>query len=103
VGGSRNGRRNLSDYQKSYLRGKRYLTEKKGHGGDRKSSAQNAHLTSTSETLAEEYDTSEKTIRRDADFATAVDTIAENCGPDASDGRGAARAGRLRGRLGFLT
>ena len=38
------GRRNLTPDQASYLRGLEYETAKQPYGGDRKSSAQNAHL-----------------------------------------------------------
>lgn len=76
------GRRNLTEEQKSYLRGKRYQAEKQSQGGDR-ASGQNVHLPKTAEKLAEEYDVDEKTIRRDEAFAEAVDTIAEVQGPEA--------------------
>jgi hypothetical protein len=77
------GRRNLTDEGKSYLRGKRYLLEKKAHGGDRKSeetksSGQNVHpFTKTAEAIAAECKVDEKTIRRDANYAEALDRIAE--------------------------
>jgi hypothetical protein len=77
------GKRNLTDEQLQYLRGKRYLAEKQGHGGDRKSdgsSGQVGQLT-TAEQLAKDYKVSPRTIRRDAAFAGAVDTLAANCGP----------------------
>lgn len=67
------GRRNLTEEQKAYLRGKRYENEKLKHGGER-ASGQNDHL-KTSEKLAEEYGVSDKTIRRDADFAKGVDLL----------------------------
>lgn len=77
--GNQLGRRNVTDEQKSYLRGKRYVEENKGHGGDRKSdngsSAHNAHL-KTADKLAGEYDVNPATIRRDAKFAEAVDLLA---------------------------
>lgn len=83
-------RRNLTSEQISYLRGIRYNLEKKQHGGDRKSSGQNDHLISEAEKhdriwhtpgksfaerMAEEHGVSEKTIRRDAEFAEAVDQL----------------------------
>jgi len=87
-------RRNLSPAGASYLRGKRYLAEKGKWGGDRVSesvgaSGQNDHLLpatekaremTTERRLAEEYRVGAKTIRRDAEFAVAVDTLAANCG-----------------------
>lgn len=77
------GRRNLSDEQKSYLRGKRYASEKKAHGerGPKKT-GHNVQSSGTAEKLSEEYGVDEKTIRRDAAFATAVDTLAKNVGPE---------------------
>ena len=79
------GRRNLTEDQKSYLRGKRYRAEKKAEGGraDRDiSGAQNAHP-KTSERLAAEYNVDPATIRRDAKFSEAVDAVAESAGPGA--------------------
>ena len=78
------GRRNLTPEAVSYLRGKRYQTEKQAHGGDRKSSGQNDHLISekTAGQLAQELKVSEKTIRRDATFAAAVDDLSEALGDD---------------------
>lgn len=69
------GRRNLSDEQKSYLRGKRYLSEKLKRGRPEKSDTV-SHLP-TAEKLGEEYGVDARTIHRDADFAEAVDAIAE--------------------------
>lgn len=84
------GKRNLTDEEKSFLRGKRYRAEKKARGGtganQHKQSAQNEQ-SATAERLAAEYNTSPATIRRDANFADAVDKIAENVGPDARHSR----------------
>lgn len=68
------GRRNLTDEQRSYLRGLRYQREKEQHGGERKSSDQNDHL-KTSARLADEYKVGEATIRRDRDFAIGLEKI----------------------------
>ena len=70
------GRRNLSSEQQSYLRGKRYESEKQQHGGSRKSSSQNANL-KTSDALADTYKVSKDTIIRDAKFAKGIDLIGE--------------------------
>jgi hypothetical protein len=71
------GRRNLTDERRSYYRGKEYLNKKQPHGGDRKgeekSSGQNGH--STAAALADKHGVGEKTIRRDAEFAQAVDEV----------------------------
>lgn len=70
------GRRNLTEEQKAYLRGRRYENEKLKHGGNRKkeSNPQNEDL-KTSEKLASEYNVSKATIERDADFAKGVDLL----------------------------
>lgn len=70
------GRRNLTETQKSYLRGVRYENEKKKHGGDR-SKGQNLPLEKTSEKLAKEYNVSERTIKNDAQFAKGLDLISK--------------------------
>lgn len=73
------GRRNLTDEQKSYLRGKRYQAEKRTDGGhgDQKSGDHSDTPIPTAAKLAEEYGVSVPTIKRDQDFAEAVDAIAE--------------------------
>jgi hypothetical protein len=75
-------RRNLPPLHASYLRGKLYLGEKQGHGGDRKgggSSCQGDNL-KTAEKVAAELNVSPRTILRDAAFAKAVDRITKSCG-----------------------
>ncbi len=78
------GRRNVSEEQKSYLRGKRYKHEKKkapnesGRNQHSEVSGQNGHQPKTDERLAEEYGVGSRTIRRDAQFSEAVDKIGEN-------------------------
>jgi len=74
------GKRNLSEGDKRDLRGKRYNSEKKEHGGDRKSKGHSVTLISTSEKLADQFDVNERTIKRDGEFSEAVDTIVENTG-----------------------
>jgi phage N-6-adenine-methyltransferase len=68
------GRRNLSSDQMSLLRGRRYNRTKKSHGGEREASGQNVHL-KTAESLAVEHGVNEKTIRRDGEYAAAVETL----------------------------
>ena len=71
-------RRNLNAEERRYLIGKKYLEEKKEHGGDRKSSGQNDPVKETertSEKIAKEHNISEKTVRRAADFAEEVDKL----------------------------
>jgi site-specific DNA-methyltransferase (adenine-specific)/modification methylase len=78
------GRRNLTEEQKAYLRGKRYeneklkITNKSGSNQFKKElEGQNVPQPTTSEKLAEEYGVSDKTIKRDADFAKGVDLLPE--------------------------
>lgn len=75
------GRRNLNPDQQSYLRGKRYNAVKESKGGDRGNQyvakGQNDPLPeSTADRLAQQYQVSEKTIKRDGQYAAAVDTLA---------------------------
>jgi hypothetical protein len=67
-------RRNQTPEQISYFRGKLYEQRKKAPHRPLKG-AQNAHLSKTAETIADEYGVNQATIRRDADFAKAIDTI----------------------------
>jgi hypothetical protein len=67
------------------LRGSLYNLANHSHGGDRKSdgsTAQNEQLITTAEKLAEKLDVSPATIRRDGEFAQAVDAIGATCGPE---------------------
>ncbi|MEG3929533.1 MULTISPECIES: hypothetical protein [unclassified Microcoleus] len=75
------GRRNLTSESVSYLRGTWYELTKQPRGGDRKSSGQNDHL-KTEEKLGALFLASPKTIRRDAQFAKAVDTLSSIGGED---------------------
>jgi len=77
------GRRNLTEQEASYYRGKLYESRKLNHGGDRKSSGQNVHLIKTAEEIGKQYGVDEKTIRRDAEFSKVVDKITEEVGEEA--------------------
>lgn len=70
------GRRNLTPEQMSLLRGRRYNRLKKSHGGQIPNSriVQN-ELSSTAEVLAEQHGVSEATIKRDGQFAEAVEVL----------------------------
>lgn len=79
------GRRNLTPANQSYLRGLQYQREKSKHGGDRKSEesrGQNVPLISTAQRLAEQHGVAERTIKRDAEFTEAVNTIVQNTAPE---------------------
>src|SRR5260221_2764438 len=72
------GRRNLSPEQQSYLRGLRYNQEKSQGKRTDLTSGQNVpklNPETTAESLAKEYNVSEKTIKRDGDFAKGVEVI----------------------------
>jgi len=80
-------RRNLSTMQLTFFRGLHYNTDKKLHGGDRRteeiSSAQNEHLNgSTANRLSEQYRVSPVTIRRDGEIAEVISAIGR-VSPDA--------------------
>jgi hypothetical protein len=71
------GRRNLTPVQMSLLRGRRYNRRKGGHGGDRrseKSRTQNG-LLKTSEQMANECGVGKNTIKRDGQFAAALEKL----------------------------
>ena len=69
------GRRNLDERHKSLLRGRRYnRTKKQGERNDI-TSGQNVQKLTTAESLAAEHGVNEKTIRRDGEFAEAVETL----------------------------
>jgi 16S rRNA G966 N2-methylase RsmD len=72
------GRRNLSDAARSDLRGKRYNNQKQMQGGDRRSSAHNEHMNGrTADSIAAQDNVSGITVRRDAEFSAALDTLAD--------------------------
>lgn len=69
------GRRNLDARQMSLLRGRRYNRTKGTQGGDKRSTGQNVRLIDNAAALAAEHGVNEKTIRRDGEFAEAVETL----------------------------
>jgi hypothetical protein len=74
------GRRNLTKSQIWYLRGKRYNTEKKASHRPEKGD-QSDHV-KTSDKIAQESKVSQITVRRDAKFAAAVDSLKADAGDD---------------------
>ena len=81
-------RRNSPDGKKAYLRGLQYEREKKKRGGNgsnqhKSKTETSADLHKTAEQIAQQHNVSERTIRDDAHFANAVDSIAKNLGNDA--------------------
>lgn len=71
------GRRNLTSEQTSYLRGMRYNLEKQEKGGYDKVKSKGQNDLLTAERLAEEYQVSGKTIKRDAQFARGLEKLGE--------------------------
>ena len=68
------GRRNLTPDQASYLRGLEYEQAKQGRGGDHKSKGRKCPL-NTADKLAKRRGVSPRTIKQDAAFARAVDSL----------------------------
>ena len=79
------GRRNLTEQEASYYRGKLYESRKLRQGGDRKSKAQNVLLINTAEEIGKEYGVSHMTVKRDAEFSKAVDKVANEIGEKAKE------------------
>jgi protein gp37 len=77
------GRRNLTDEQKSYYRGKEYELEKLREGRPNGKLPQRA--VDTSRRLAQKHNVNHATIDRDAKFARSIDTIADKVGENAKD------------------
>ena len=71
------GRRNLTPDQMSLLRGRRYNRAKKAQGGraDRSFGEDKVSAPKTAEALAKQHGVDEKTIRRDGQFAKAVEAV----------------------------
>lgn len=84
------GRRNLDEKQKSYLIGKRYQSEKKndkenlrrGAGPSDSPVRHSDGPGKTADQIASEVGKSPRQVERDAKFTEAVDTLAENIGPE---------------------
>lgn len=79
-------RRNQTPEQTSYYRGKLYEQMKKagfkGNQYTESASDNNCHHQKTSDRIAEQYGVHANTIRNDAAYAIAMDTIAENVGEE---------------------
>lgn len=72
-------RRNLTDEQRSYIRGNEFLAKKKAVGRPKADAESNGKPEETegetAAALAAKYDVGERTIYRDAQFATAVNEL----------------------------
>jgi hypothetical protein len=69
------GRRNLTPEQRSDLRGKRYNLEKRCEGRPKKLGHDDPVSGPTDERLGTRYGVSAKTIKRDGEFSSALDTL----------------------------
>tara|TARA_R110002095_G_scaffold165188_3_gene143395 strand:+ start:1175 stop:2215 length:1041 start_codon:yes stop_codon:yes gene_type:complete len=84
------GRRNLAPKQRDYLVGLRYQAEKKNDkenltkpkNAPKTSGAQNDPPKKTAERIGNEVGKSPAQVKRDSEFARAVDAIIENVGPE---------------------
>ena len=77
------GRRNLTEQEASYYRGKLYESMKRQGARTDLTSAQNEQKFTTAEVIAKEYGVGQATIRRDAEFSAAVDKVAQAIGEEA--------------------
>ena len=66
------GRRNLSAEQASYLRGMRYLGQKSLKGSNLNATGPTANV---ADALAKEYGVSDRTIKRDGDYAAGIEKL----------------------------
>ncbi len=89
--GNQLARRNLTPEQRNYLIGKQYMERRQAVGAPvgnvnaSKQLAQSDLVVSTARAIAAENKVGEATVKRAAQFAQAVDTIAENVGQDARE------------------
>lgn len=91
------GRRNLTEQEASYYRGKLYESRKRQGERTDLTSAQNVLKFNTAEEIGKEYGVSHMTVKRDAEFSKSVDKVANEIGEKAKEVIG--RIGRIR-RIG---
>jgi len=77
------GRRNLTEQEASYYRGKLYESRKRQGERTDLTSAQNVLKFNTAEEIGKEYGVSHMTVKRDAEFSAAVDKVATEVGEEA--------------------
>lgn len=75
-------RRNVSDEARSYLRGKRYLLDRRQGARTDRTSGQSGQKSDTAAKLAKGEGVSARTIRRDATYAQQIDRLAEDHGTE---------------------
>ena len=72
------GRRNLNPDQMSYYRGLKYLGLKRKKGGYENVQSKGQNEPSTAESLSQEFNVSESTIKRDAKYAEGLEIITKS-------------------------
>jgi len=77
------GRRNLTEQEASYYRGKLYSARKQQGARTDLTLAQNGLKLNTAEELGKQYGVSKNTIKRDEQFSKAVDKVADEIGDKA--------------------
>lgn len=77
------GRRNLTEQEASYYRGKLYSARKQQGARTDLTSGKNYQKLNSAQELGRQYGVSEKTIRNDEQFSRAVDKVASEVGDDA--------------------
>lgn len=77
------GRRNLTEQEASYYRGKLYESKKRQGERTDLTLAQNGTKLSTADIIGMDYGVSKNTVKRDAEFSKAVDRVANEIGEDA--------------------
>jgi len=74
------GRRNLTEQEASYYRGKLYESMKRQGARTDLTSAQNEQKLNTTKEISDQYGVSERTVIRDEQFSQSVDKVAEEVG-----------------------
>jgi len=77
------GRRNLTEQEASYYRGKLYEARKISRGENRSPMGNFYPSGNTAKKIGKEYGVAEKTVRNDAEFSKSVDKVAEEVGEEA--------------------
>ena len=79
------GRRNLTEQEASYYRGKLYSARKQQGIRTDLTSCQNGKKLNTTKEISDQYGVSERTVIRDEQFSQAVDKVAEEIGKEAKE------------------
>jgi len=77
------GRRNLTEQEASYYRGKLYESRKRQGMRTDLTSGQNVPKLDTAEEIGKQYGVDGRTIKRDAEFSKSVDKVAAELGNEA--------------------